>query len=120
MAEDKNRDRDGFAPDEAKYRKKRPQTSKTQKRANHKHQYQKIIVQTIVGWDWGQCCTICGRISYKFALSSSDFMRPERTRRPCVSRADFYDLEELLTKFPGVPVYLYNDRYELEKYEKGQ
>lgn len=117
MAEEKSKRRDHLVPDEVRYRKKHPQTSKNRKRADHKHQYEKVVLHTIVGWDWGQCCTVCGRISNKFAFASEDFMRPGRKRRSGVSSADFYSLEEVLTKFPGIPVYLYDSNFEIRKYE---
>ncbi len=119
MAEEKPKRRDRLIPDEARHRKKHPQTSKSRKRADHKHQYEKVILQTIVGWDWGQCCTICGRISNQFAFASEDFMRPDRKQRPGVSSADFYSLEEVLSKFPSIPVYLYDSNFEMKKYEDG-
>ncbi len=109
MAGKKTMKREHEEPDEVRYRKKHPQTSKSNKRANHKHMYEKVSVQTVIGWDWAKRCTICGRISNELHLGSRDFMRPDCRHRLGMSSADFYSLEELVQKLPGVPVYLYDD-----------
>lgn len=120
MAKEKQTDLDLDLLDEMRHRKKRPQTSKSQKRADHKHQYEKVIVQTIVGWDWGQHCMICGRFSNRFVFVCRDFMRPHCKHEHGVSSDDFYSLEELLTLFPDVPIYLRNDNFELVEYKSGE
>lgn len=118
MAEEKNKKQDQLVLGEAKYRKKRPQTSKSSKRADHRHKYEKIIVQTPVGWDWSKRCIICGRLSNKFVFASRDFIRPDRRSGTGISSRDFFSLDEMRASFLDVPIYLFDENYDLVPQEQ--
>ncbi len=118
MTEEKTSRHEQFVPEEARHKKKRPQTSKSSKRSDHRHKYEKVIVQTPVGWDWSKHCIICGRLSNKFVFVSRDFIRPDRREGVGISSADFYGLEELRQHFPDVPIYLFNENFDLVPQEQ--
>ncbi len=61
-----------------KYRKKSKtaRRSNVRKRADHKHDYEKMIVRDVFGFFWGRKCRICGKINDSFKISdlkSDDF-----------------------------------------------
>lgn len=95
----------------ARYRKKKPQTSKSEKRSDHKHQYEKSITvkfsndESVADFFWSTHCSICGRLG-DFKIDNDDFRKPEYVGR---SRWWCYDMclsmEEVKKKFPGIPMY---------------
>lgn len=95
-----------------KYRKKKPQNSKSVKRSDHKHQYEKsITVQysyidgSITGYNWSTHCSICGRLG-DIEVDNDDFRKPEYVgKRLWWSREMFLSFDEIRKKFPGIPMY---------------
>lgn len=90
----------------APYRKKKDQKSKSEKRSNHKHIYEKIIMQSILGWQWAERCIQCGRKKYRFKLNCNDFVKPEYRDYPYLSQSFFYTFEELKEKYPDIDIVL--------------
>lgn len=67
------------------YRKKSKTASisNSQRRSDHKHKYEKIILKSIIGYQWGKKCGICGRIDDRPCISLQqrrEFMKPEKNR----------------------------------------
>lgn len=93
------------------HRKKKEQTSKSSRRSDHKHRYEKIILQSFIGWSWGKRCTVCGRIEddAKF-FHSKEFIKPECVNKRGLSRDMFYGAEELKKKYSDIPIYVTGDR----------
>lgn len=94
--------------EELRYYKKRPWKSWSSRRSDHKHDYEKVILQAVIGWTWGGRCRICGRLDNKWGFHSNDFLKPEYRNKPGICRQDFYSEAELKTVFPGVAVYKYD------------
>ena len=101
-------------PEIAPHKKKSRTASKSNssKRSDHKHDYEKVILESWFGFEWGKRCTICGRIDsgpFNFSTSSRfDFMKPETTKKPGISFRDYLTIAEIKEKFPGVPIYKYD------------
>lgn len=87
-----------------RHKKKKDQKSKSNKCSNHKHQYEKIIVKTIAGWNWAMQCVICGRIKEKFSLACKDFIRPECRHLPYIGDSVCYSYAELIKLYPNVKI----------------
>lgn len=86
-----------------KHKKKKNQVSKSSKRSDHKHQYEKILIKSFF-WLWGERCTVCGRINTKTTFSKSDFA----TQNGTDDDKRYYrelSLDEIKKKFVGVPIY---------------
>lgn len=86
------------------YRKKKSQKSKSSKRSNHKHQYNKVIIRSIIGWQWAEECTLCGRLKYNLKLSTKEFQKPEYKDFPYISQKSYYSFEEMLELYPEVKI----------------
>lgn len=84
-------------------------TSKSRKRSDHKHDYERIIIKSFIGYQWGRKCKVCGRIDDEFRHFSmsgyQDFMRPDASKHPGIGTAEFYSESEVREKFPGIPIY---------------
>lgn len=93
-----------FCDDNTPYRKKKDQKSKSSKRSDHKHQYEKIIIKSLIGWQWAQRCTICHRIKTKYCISDREFIKPECRQLPYVSRQTYYSYEEMVELYPDVEI----------------
>ncbi len=106
MAPDKSpQKREPLVTDETRHRRKRPQTSKSANRSDHKHQYEKVIEHGVLGWVWRKRCHICGRFDNNYRLYNKDFIRPECRNNAGISFADFYTVEELRVVYLGICVY---------------
>lgn len=90
--------------DAMRHKKKKDQKSKSSKRSDHKHQYEKIIIRGFIGWQWAERCTICGRIKTKFCVSDREFIKPEYRQLPYVSWQTYYSQEELEELYPDVEI----------------
>lgn len=99
-----------------KYRKRKQQKSKSSKRSDHKHVYEKSILihlscfgdHAITGFYWTTHCSVCGRIG-DLSINDDDFRRLEYVGRGRTWSAKMYlPKEEILAKFPNVPVYQTN------------
>jgi len=101
-----------------RYRKKSKTSSKSSsnKRADHKHKYEKIILQWIFGYKWSKRCSVCGRIDSVYGSFSTmhheDFLKPEALKKPGISNRDFLSVAEIRAKFPGVDIYKIDTRVE--------
>lgn len=92
--------------DEApKYKKKKDNKSKSNRRSSHKHEYKDILLEGFLfGFCWTEKCTICGRLKSKpYAASTEGLMRP-RTHS-YIGREDYYSAEELHEKYPDIEIY---------------
>ena len=103
--------------DYPKHRKKKPSdTSRSEKRSNHKHEYEPCIIRYFF-YNWGVRCRICGRIVTK-PSGNTDFLRPESIGKPGVGSDDFLSVSELRQKYPGVGIYEeYFDGHDLKTRE---
>ena len=80
-----------------KYKKKKDNGSKSNRRSSHKHDYEEVIVQGwLFGFSWAYRCKICGRIKSKSYAMSHEGLRK-----------DFLSAEELHEKFPDKDIYIY-------------
>lgn len=101
--------------DVPKYKKKKSQESKSEKRSDHKHAYEKSILlyidsDGIVNWaNWSQHCSICGRLKSIDHWNVDEFRKTEFQGR---SRGfflnDYLSLDDIFKKFPNVPIYRNN------------
>ena len=95
-----------------KYRKRKFRGSKAEKRADHKHQYERTISVhvnpidgEIDGFYWTTHCSICGRLG-DYETDNDDFRNPEYIgRRLWWCREMFLSMEEIKKKFPDIPMY---------------
>lgn len=85
-------------------KKKASDTSKAEKRSDHKHEYESCIVRYAVFFHWGKRCRICGRTKGKWGRDT-DFLRPESVGKPGIGVNDFLSVRELRQKYPGVGIY---------------
>ena len=96
------------------YKKKSKTSSKSNssKRSDHKHDYQKVVIESFVGYKWGLRCKICGRIDSKpMSYSSSgkdDFRKPESIEGRWLSVDSWLSIPEIRKKFPGTPIYVFD------------
>lgn len=96
-----------------KYRKKKPQKSRSKRRSDHKHLYEKAIHVSInpfcdgmKSFHWAEHCSICGRLG-DFQINDDDFRKPEyRGRRLFFSYDMYLPGCEIYAKFPDAPVYM--------------
>lgn len=104
-----------------RHRKKKDQQSKSSKRSDHKHQYEKCIAETMIGWSWAKACKICGRFkSGKLSFFNSDssgLRYPEKENYAGYCKEDFYTLEELRQKYPYVKIYTFNNQDETSDFD---
>ncbi len=99
-----------------KYRKKKAQNSKSEKRSDHKHEYVKTIQMSvntingkIDGFYWATHCKVCGRLGSIDVHNNDDFRKPEYYGKSRWWSADMYlPFDEVIAKFPDVPVYRTN------------
>lgn len=97
--------------DEMKYRKKKSRSSRSSRRSDHKHDYQKVIIQGICGWTWGKRCSICGRMDNTYRpFSNKEFLKPEYKDHPSVSTKCYMTVQELRDKYVGIPIYRMTDQ----------
>lgn len=103
-------------------RKKKSQKSKIKARSDHKHEYETVILRSIIGWYWGRRCKICGRIDDSIArrcVSGShraDFMKPEYVDKHYYSHRCYLSTDELRIKYPGVPIYVFAEPHTFGNY----
>lgn len=87
------------------------------KRSNHKHEYERIIVQDFFWYSWGGRCKICGRYkrpgSFFSGARNQDFMKPGTSHSNGISSDDYLSVEELHEKFPNTPIC----KYDYETFE---
>lgn len=98
--------------EEVRHKKKKPQNSKSQKRSDHKHEYEDVIVGGLLGWNWGKVCKICGRLDTNKSFGTSsykEFLRDEYKEHHGISVKYFYTAEELKEKYPGTKIYVYTE-----------
>lgn len=102
-----------------KYKKKKPQKSKANKRADHKHQYVKTISirrnifnHNLMTIFWSTHCSICGRFGEY--LGDDDFKKPEYKGVRVYGPDIYLPVSEILEMYPDVPVYS-NPSAELEE-----
>jgi len=99
--------------DVASYKKKKTSSkSKSSKRADHKHDYEKVILESWLGYEWGGMCKICGRIGGNcFNFSSKDrkdFMKPRSSESVGYTIRDFLTVDEIKEKYPGIKIFKFD------------
>ena len=90
-----------------KYRKRKKQQSKVEKRSRHKHEYDRIIIGHTGGWGWGKKCSICGKMEQVWSSDPEERNRFRKLEK-VVGNIEFYEalsLEELKEAFPDYPIY---------------
>ena len=95
-----------------RYRKKKPQVSKSSKRSGHKHDYERTLTarlgadNQIADWHWSTHCKICGRLG-EFYIDNDDLRKEEyRGKRLWYYTQMFLSSREILTRYPDIPVYI--------------
>lgn len=93
----------------AKYKKKKDQSSKSNRRSDHKHNYVKIIKSGwLMGYTWAYRCSICGRTkSVPYAESTIGLTREVK---PKIYGKDTYlSLKEIHEKYPETDIFIYKE-----------
>lgn len=96
-----------------KYRKRKNQKSKSEKRSDHKHEYEKSIEMSvnicdgaIDGFYWSTHCRICGRLGKTDCINDDDFRKPEwKGKSRWWSRDMYISFDEVVEKYPDIPIY---------------
>lgn len=101
--------------DVPKYKKKKSQESKSEKRSDHKHNYVKSIYLNFFSNDelayvhWSEHCDICGRRGHSDFFNDQDFKQPAFTKEPYKRILGHYlSYDDICKKFPDVPIYRNN------------
>lgn len=105
-----------FKNDEIVAHKKKSKTSSksnSSKRSDHKHDYEKIVVESFFGYKWGCRCKICGRIDskpMKFSnVGKDDFLKPdEPLNGRFLNVNSWLSIQEIRKKFPDTPIYVFD------------
>lgn len=89
-----------------KYKKKKSQKSKSSRKSDHKHTYEKVIAKTCLGWAWRDRCSICGKTDniYGFGFDR-EFMKKEHRNSYAINKKYFLTLDEMIDLYPGVKIY---------------
>ena len=101
-------------PEVAPHKKKSKTADKSSsaKRSDHKHDYEKVILESFFGFKWGYRCRICGRIDSKptkFSMSGRDsFLKPEAVNKAGVKYRDWLTIPEMRSKFPFTRIFVYD------------
>ena len=101
-------------------RKSSSSTSRSDKRSDHKHEYEKVIVRFIRGFEWSERCRICRKFApwkTSACISRRDFVRPEfLSRRGFRFKANEYlSLDDIRRKFPDVLIF--EEKIDKEKHK---
>ena len=92
--------------------------SNSSKRADHKHQYERVIVKSFLGYRWGRKCSVCGRfddrLKYALSANSRDFMKAEAIGKPGICYSDYLSIAEIRSKYPDVPIFELGEYKEIE------
>lgn len=88
-----------------KHRKKKDQKSKSSHRSDHKHDYERIIVESLFShYIWKDRCRICGRTkSLSYDKSIEGLRKPRNT--PYISSENQYKLEEIREMYPNARIF---------------
>lgn len=108
--------------DVPKHRKKSKtaSSSASAKRSDHKHQYEKVIMGSWLGFQWATRCTVCGRFNDMYnnfksryeGLFNDDLKSPGLSIRKCLTA------DELHKKYPDIKIYIENETtHEYEEYK---
>lgn len=92
--------------DTPKHKKKKDQSSKSNRRSDHKHNYVKVITSGwLMGFTWAYRCSVCGRIkSVPFSENSTGLTREEKPR--VYGKNTYLSIEEIHEKFPDIDIYV--------------
>lgn len=89
-----------------KYKKKKENSSKANKRSDHKHEYTDIIQEGwLFGFQWAQRCDICGRIKTKSYGMMHEGLKRDNYEGKYISKNTYLSLEEIHEKYPDVKIY---------------
>lgn len=95
--------------------------SNSSKRADHKHQYERVIVKSFLGYRWGRKCSVCGRfddrLKYALSANSRDFMKAEAIGKPGICYSDYLSIAEIRSKYPDVPIFELGEGYQYKEIE---
>ena len=88
-----------------KHKKKSENKSKSNKRSNHKHDYERVILQQWGdNYSWGKRCKICGRVIDEWKRTE-DLIKSKYYISEFKSTIEiFYSPSELKKKFPNLPI----------------
>lgn len=95
----------------SKYRKRSDTShrSDSKRKADHTHDYEKVIIRSIIGYKWSGRCRICGKFQSQYSNYSrsgcQDFIRPECKNKPGISSGSFLSVAEIRSKYPGILIY---------------
>ena len=83
--------------------------SNSSKRADHKHQYERVIVKSFLGYRWGR--------KYALSANSRDFMKAEAIGKPGICYSDYLSIAEIRSKYPDVPIFELGEGYQYKEIE---
>lgn len=99
-------------------RKASSSTSRSDRRSDHRHEYEKVILRGIVGYRWRERCRICGKFQLRphpGSIQWRDFVRPEYRHSTRYSKEIFLSFDEICRKFPGVLIF--EEKIDKEKHK---
>ena len=112
MAEEKNRVINKDIGEEIlRHRKKSKSAARSvaDKRSDHKHEYEKVIIRNTIheeGFFWGERCRICGRVKdgdWFKEDAYKDFVK-KRVKVKGFNFKVFYKLPEIRKMYPGIAI----------------
>lgn len=93
-----------YSNDIPKHKKKKNNSSRSDKRSNHKHIYEKVITENFLGFfAWAERCSVCGKFKNQFSFDYEGLIEPSEDRALMPRNA--YTAQELRQKFPNTRIY---------------
>lgn len=96
----------------APYRKKSKKSrSDSKARSNHKHRYDKVIVNSLFAYHWAGRCSVCGRVdenAFGSGLAKSVEFYKDRVDNSGLTISVPLTVPEIEKKFPGYPILTLN------------
>lgn len=94
-----------------KKKSKTASQSDSKKRSDHKHDYEKVIIEGLFGFQWGKHCTICGRIddyySHFSTMNREGLLSEERLASGLRYKAGL-TIDEIREHYPDIRVFQLN------------
>ena len=88
-----------------KYKKRKDNSSKSNKRSSHKHEYETILLDYgFLGFSWVYRCKICGRLKFLNYSAANKGLRKTSDNKT-IGKNTYFSLEELHEKYPDTRIF---------------